>query len=74
MGLLRSSFKAVSNVDYGNFNVHDAGHITIQCTGVAVRAESEINIVGHNPVIVVGGIQMQEQLCRIRVDDSLMIF
>ena len=25
--------------------------ITIQCTGVAVRAESEINVAGGNPVI-----------------------
>ncbi len=27
--------------------------LTIQCTGVAVRAESEINVAGGNPVIVV---------------------
>ncbi len=27
--------------------------LTIQCTGVAVRAESEINVAGGNPMIVV---------------------
>jgi len=29
------------------------GCITIQCTGVAVRAESEFSVAGGNPVIVV---------------------
>ena len=40
--------------------------ITKQCTGVAVRAESEINVAGGNPVIVV---VMRAKILILRLDD-----